>query len=241
MLHKTRGIVFKTTDYAESSIIVQIFTEKFGLQSYLVNGIKKPKSKVKLNFLQPLFLLDLVVYHKPGGNVQRIAEIRPSPLLTDIPYNIIKSTIVIFLNEVLYKSVKQQTDDQHLFDYIFNSIALFDSVEIGAANFHLLFLVKLSRFLGFFPDMAKAGSLPFFDLKEGNFTANQPLHHDFIEQRLITKWVELLRTPLSNLDIINLNTKERRYFLDKLLTFYNLHLDDFRQVKSHIILEEVLS
>ena len=122
MLHKTRGIVFKTTDYSESSVVVQIFTEKFGLQSYIINGAKKPKAKISRNMLQPLHLVDMVVYHKSNGNVQRIAELKNSPTLQTIPYDVIKSCIVMFLNEVLYKAVKQQTPDETIFDFIFNAI-----------------------------------------------------------------------------------------------------------------------
>jgi DNA repair protein RecO (recombination protein O) len=96
MLHKTRGIVFKATDYGESSVIVQIFTEKFGLQSYIINGAKKPKAKIGRNMLQPLHLLDLVVYHKNTGSVQRITELKNSPVLLSIPYDVIKSCIAIF-------------------------------------------------------------------------------------------------------------------------------------------------
>ncbi len=241
MLHKTKGIVFKTTNYGESSVVVQIFTKKYGLQSYLLNGVKKPKSKVKLNFLQPLFLLDLVVYHKAGGNIQRISDIRPAPLLADIPYDIIKSSVVIFLNEVLYKCVKQHTDDQHLFDYIFNAVALFDTITTGIANFHLVFLIKLTKFLGFYPDMSNADSCLYFNLIEGNFTKIQPLHRDIIDSNFINNWIALLRTSLTGPENLVLNNNERKYYLDKLLTYYSLHLDDFRQIKSHLILEEVLS
>src|SRR5690606_31468433 len=129
MLHKTRGVVFKTTDYSESSVVVQVFTEKFGLQSYLINGVKKPKAKIRLNMLQPLHLLELVVYHKPSGNLQRVSEIRNVPLFQTIPYSTIKSSIVLFLNEVLYRSVRQQEADEPLFDFLFHAISLLDKTE----------------------------------------------------------------------------------------------------------------
>src|SRR3954463_15310211 len=122
MLHKTRGIVFKTTDYGETSVIVQVFTEKFGLQSYIINGARKPKAKITHNMLQPLHLLDMVVYHKNTGQVQRVAELKNSPVLQSIPYVMIKNCIALFLNEVLYKAVKQQSADENLFDFIFNAI-----------------------------------------------------------------------------------------------------------------------
>ena len=143
MLHKTRGIVFKTTDYGESSVIVQVFTEKFGLQSYIINAVKKPKAKISQNMLQPLHLLDMVVYHKNAGNVQRIAELKNSPVLQTIPYHVIKSCLAIFLNEVLYKAVRQQSADENLFDFVFSAIEWLDHQTTGLANFHLLFKGKV--------------------------------------------------------------------------------------------------
>src|SRR5882757_6416664 len=151
MLHKTRGIVFKTTDYGESSVVVQVFTEKFGLQSYMVNGAKKPKAKISCNMLQPLHLLDMVVYHKETGNVQRIKEVKNSPVLQTIPYDVIKSSLALFLNEVLYKAIKQQAADENLFGFIFNSIEWMDHQPEGIVNFHLFFLTRLTRYLGFYP------------------------------------------------------------------------------------------
>ncbi|RZL99900.1 MAG: DNA repair protein RecO, partial [Pedobacter sp.] len=103
MLQKTRGIVLKTTLYSESSVVAQIFTEKFGIQSYLINGVKKPRAKISMNMLQPLHLVDMVVYHKNNQGIQRVSELRPAPVFSTIPYDIIKSTVTIFLNEVLYK------------------------------------------------------------------------------------------------------------------------------------------
>ncbi|MBE7179228.1 MAG: DNA repair protein RecO, partial [Mucilaginibacter polytrichastri] len=173
MLHKTRGIVLKSVNYGESSVVVQMLTEKFGLQSYLINGVKKPKAKVPGNLLQPLHLLDMVVYHKPAGNLQRVAEVKASPVLQSLPYDVIKSSLAIFLNEVLYKSVRQQTPDDALFSYVFSSVEWLDGEHRSVANFHLLFLVRLTRYLGFYPAKA-ADRQTFFDLQEGVFTGSKP-------------------------------------------------------------------
>ena len=144
MLHKVKGIVLKTTNYSESSVIVQVLTDKFGMQSYLINGVKKPKAKIKMNMLQSLHLLDMVVYHKTNTNIQRVSEIRQTPVFKSIPYDMVKTSIVIFLNEVLYKSIRQQSADDSLFDYIFNAIAWFDETEELNPNFHLSFYYLLS-------------------------------------------------------------------------------------------------
>ena len=241
MLHKTRGIVFKTTSYSESSVVVQVFTEKFGLQSYLINGVKKPKAKIKMNILQPLHLLDMVVYHKSSGNIQRVAELRQQPVFLTIPYDIVKSAVAMFLNEVLYKAVRQQTADDVLFEFLFHAVEILDKMETGYANFHLYFLLRLTRFLGFYPDMTNVDSAAYFDLTNGNFTRQIPPHTLIVEQPLTHIWLQLLRGNFDNLHLIHISAVDRRLILARILEYYRLHMEGFGQIKSHLVLEEVLS
>lgn len=240
MLHKTRGIVFKTTDYGESSVVVQVFTEKFGLQSYIVNGAKKPKAKIARNMLQPLHLLDMVVYHKETGNVQRIKELKNSPQLQSIPYDVIKSSVAMFLNEILYKAVKQQSADENMFDFVFSAIEWLDHQNDGIANFHLLFLVRLTRYLGFFPDRYLAGEADYFDLKNGTFSRFKPDSVLYLSPPHTQNFTMLLQGTFENIAGIKLNNDERRYLINKLLDYYALHIEGFGNIKSQAVLEEVL-
>ncbi len=241
MLHKTRGIVFKTTNYSESSVVVQVFTEKFGLQSYLINGVKKPKSKIKQNILQSLHLLDMVVYHKAAGNLQRIAEVRQQPVFLSIPYDIVKSSIALFLNEVLYKAIRQQTADDVLFEFLFHAIEILDRTEAGLANFHLYFLLRLTRFLGFYPDTTLTDSANYFDIRNGYYSKNQPLHSSVIQDPQIKFFTDLLNSNFDNLHLLTIPAADRRILLGKILDYYQLHIEGFGQIKSHHVLEEVLS
>ena len=241
MLHKTRGIVFKTTDYSESSVVVQVFTEKFGLQSYLINGVRKPRAKIPQNNLQPLFLLEMVVYHKPNGNIQRISELKQLPVLTSIPYDVVKSSLVIFLNEVLYKSVKQHNPDQILFEFLFHAIEILDKLDEGLTYFHLYFLLRLTRFLGFYPDRTLEKSAEYFDLKNGDFTQQLPLHSYVLESTYTRYWCEILASNFNTLKNLAIPAGDRRVILQKILDFYQLHIDNFGNIKSHSILEQVLS
>ena len=241
MLHKTRGIVFKTTDYGESSVIVQVFTEKFGLQSYIINGVKKPRAKISGNMLQPLHLLDMVVYHKNTGSVQRISELKNSPLLQSIPYDVIKSSIAIFLNEVLYKAVKQQSADENIFDFIFNAIEWLDNQDEGLANFHLLFLVMLTRYLGFYPEQPGAANSDYFDMKAGTFSRYKPEGLYYLSPPHTQNFAALLQTGFENIGQLKFSNDERRYLLHKLLDYYALHVEGFGNIKSHEVLVEVLS
>ena len=241
MLHKTRGIVLKTTLYSESSVVVKIFTEKFGIQSYLINGVKKPKAKIPMNILQPLHLLDMVVYHKSTTQIQRVSEARPSPVFRTIPYHVIKNMIVQFLNEVLYKSVHQQNTDEALFDFVYSAISWFDETDEPNVNFHLAFLLKLSRFLGFAPHFQSRSDQIYFDLQEGEFTSLPPVHPYFIDKMDAADLSKLFYCPLEKLNEIGINNTKRRFLLDKILVYYTLHNASLGQIKSHQILEDVLS
>jgi DNA repair protein RecO (recombination protein O) len=241
MLHKTRGIIFKTTDYSESSVIVQIFTEKFGLQSYIINGVKKPRAKIRQNSLQPLHLVEMIVYHKPAGNIQRISELRQIPVFQSIPYHLIKSSLVLFLNEVLYKAIREQSSDEILFEYMYHSIELLDRMTEGIANFHLYFLLRLTRFLGFYPDQTNSSSFEFFDLQSGAYNKHQPSHSFILQGSHTILWSALLNSSFENLSKIEINASQRKFLLEKLLDYYRLHIDNFGEIRSHKILEEVLS
>jgi DNA repair protein RecO (recombination protein O) len=241
MLHKTRGIVLKTTPYGDSSVVVQMFTEKFGIQSYLINGVKKPKAKIRMNMLQALHLVDMVVYHKTNTSIQRIAELRPAVIFRSIPYDIIKSTIVMFLNEVLYKSIRQQHTDEQLFDFIFSGISWFDESGELSVNFHLAFLLKLTRFLGFAPSTESRIDQRFFDLQEGAFSSLPPVHPHFLNRTDAALFIALFTTPFDRLQEVKMTNMERRGLLDKLLVFYTLHTASFGNVHSHEVLQEILS
>ncbi|GAB2703162.1 DNA repair protein RecO [Mucilaginibacter koreensis] len=241
MLHKTRGIVFKVTDYGETSVIVQVFTEKFGLQSYIINGVKRPKAKITRNMLQPLHLLDLVVYYKNTGSVQRIKELKNVPLLQTIPYDVIKSGIALFLNEVLYKAVKQQTPDEQLFEYIYNSVELLDHVDKGLANFHLLFLIGLTRYLGFYPDSTNAEESDYFDMKNGVFTRYKPDTTLYLSPPYTHIFYELMQYGFDDMDQLKISNDERRTLIIRILEFFAQHIEGFGNIHAHEILEEVLS
>ncbi len=241
MLHKTNGIVLKTTDYSENSVVAKIYTQKFGLQSYLINGVKKPKAKIPLNMLQPLHLLDMVVYHKPTGNMQRIADARSEPVLRSIPYDMVKSAMVMFIDEMIYKSLKDAHEDGMMFEFIAKSIELLDHADKRAANFHLVFLIKLTKFLGFYPDMRHSHDFIFFDLKNGIFVNQQPLHLFFIEEKWARIWSLMLKSSIEEFMAIRLAAEDRKYLLSKLIDYYSLHIENFGRVKSREILEQVMS
>lgn len=241
MLHKTRGIVFKTTDYSESSVIVQIFTEKFGMQSYLINGVKKSKGRIRMNMLQPLHLLDMIVYHKPSGNIQRISELRNDPVFESIPYDVVKSSLAIFLNEVLYRSIRLHSADERMFEFLYRSIEVLDHLKTGLANYHLWFLLQVTRYLGFYPESRSASGSRYFDLKDGIFTKSLPLHVHVMQGSIVNHFLSLLSCNTEALGHVKMSPSERKELLTKILEYYHLHVDNMGEIRSHLVLEEVLS
>lgn len=222
MLHKTRGIVFRFTKYAESSIIVTIFTEQFGLQTYIVNSARSKSGKGKIALYQPLTLLELVVYHKENANILRIKEVKCFHPYQSLTTDYKKSTIALFLSEVINRAVKEQTHTQELGHFLFHAFIELDQLKKNVENFHLLFLIQLSRHLGFGVHQPEEILTPFFDDDNEEQILQQLLTADF------------------NHDI-PMNQTNRRNLLDVLLRFYATHVDGFGELKSLSVVKELIN
>ncbi|MBL1411408.1 DNA repair protein RecO [Sphingobacterium faecale] len=238
MLQKTKGIALKITYYSESSIVAHIFTENLGLQSYLINGARKPRAKIPINMLQPLHILDMVVYVKDGAILQRIKEAYPAPALKQVPLDIRKSAVALFLNEILYKVLKHQHADPHLFHFVFQSILWLDQTELSIHNFHLCFLMKLSRFLGYLPS-STGQSKPYFDLMEGCFINNLPAHGYVLQEPHTGLFHSILTCSYEDSPHISITHRDRIYILQQIVNFYRLHTENFGIVNSLEVLEEI--
>jgi DNA repair protein RecO (recombination protein O) len=239
MLHKTRGIVFRVTDYRETSVVANIFTEAFGLQGYIINSVRKKNARIKQNVFHPLSLVDLIVYHSERKGLYRVAEIRSSPVLLSISDDVIKTSIIFFLNEVLRKSVKEEEPNQKLFDFIFHSVQLLDMQSPANKDFHLCFLLQLTRYLGFFPQENFSQENSVFNLREGIFQEQIPSHPHFIESTLSKSFFNLIKISGDFSSSLNISTTEKRLLVEKILEYYSLHIEGFGKIKSHEVLEAV--
>lgn len=241
MLHSTQGIVLKTFKYSESSVVAKIYTHQFGIQSYMVNGVRSStKNKQKAALLQPLTLLDMVVYYKKNRNMQRIKEMKPTTTFTSIPFNIGKSSLALFITELLYNTLKEEEENELQFEFIQEFVQMLDTTNKSIANFHLFFLLQLSGFLGFFPfnNYAKE-SRNIFDLKEGIFTNNRPNHPYYLEEPLSHHLTSLLNISLEDVHLVKIGKSHRKKMLTALLQFYQLHIEGFKSLQSVKILQEV--
>ena len=220
MIFKTRGIVFRFTKFRETSIIVTIFTEAFGLQSYIVNGVRSKSAKNRIALFQPLTLLNLVVYHRENANIERIREISClypyRTLMTDVK----KSTLAMFVNEILNKTVKDESHAGEIFQFLYDSLTTLDSQEDGFENFHLIYLLKLARYLGF-----------------GVYNLNEVLGGRVTDPETEKILGELLTADYdTQLKITNM---QRRNLLELLLKFYAEHMEHLGEIKSVQVLREV--
>ncbi len=239
MLHKTRGIVFHTTEFSESSIVVKIYTELYGLQSYIVNGVRKKNARVRSSVFQSLSLVEMVVYHKEKSGLQRISEIRQSPALRTIPFDVLKSSMALFLNEVLYKSIREEEANAQLFDFLFYSIQWLDVHEPANPDFHLLFLIQLSKYLGFFPTDNFSEDKTIFNLQEGNFESITPHHPFFLRPPLSVHFCQILRHLPDFSTNLKIPANEKRELIERILEYYQLHISGFGNIKSHKVLEQI--
>jgi len=229
MLHHTRGIVFNYIKFRETSIIVRVFTEAFGMQSYIVNGVRSAKSRGKIALYQPLTLLDMVVYRKIEKDLQRISEAKCSMPFSSIPFEPIKTGLSIFLTEVMSKLLREESENKELFTFMFSAIQVFDHLQTGVVNFHLQFLLKSSAYLGFKPESARDFLLQLSDYGLHLTTENEEIA--VIEQ--------FLKRPMG--EEIQITNQFRRELLDHILKFYRLHTDALQDIKSLEVLKEVLS
>ena len=240
MIEKTRGIFLHAVKYSESSLIVSIYTEAFGRQSFVINGARSKNSSVKASVFQPLYLLDLEIYYKTGREIHRLKSARIAcPYLT-IPFDIRKSTQVLFLAEVLYKCLREEEPNNHLFDFLYHSFTLLDLSETGISNFHIWFLFKLTRFLGINPSSDNASVSNFFDLQTALFVSHEPLHNQFTGKQLTVLFSRLFEVDSTSIDKLDYTQNERKLVLEKLLEFYKIHFDHLGEIKSLEVLKEVL-
>jgi DNA repair protein RecO (recombination protein O) len=242
--HKTKGIVLKTVKYGETSIIVHIYTELFGLQSYLINGVRSSgkKGTGKANLFQPGSLLELVVYHNELKNLQRVKEFRWAVLYKEILSDVVKNSVVLFMVELLYKTIKQPETNMQLFEFIEDALLKLDESEASVvANYPLFFALHLTEFFGFriSDDFSEKNAV--LDLREGEFISDKPTHPYFLEDTLsyITSQLLRVRQP-HELTQIPLKQETRRTLLHAYETFYALHISDFGTMKTLPVLQAVL-
>lgn len=244
-LHKTKGIVLRSVKYGETSLIVTIFTELFGVQTYLINGVRTSTKKGtgKANLFQPAAILDLVVYHNDLKNLQRIKEFRWAYLYQHILSDVMKNAVAMFLIELLTRCLKQPESNPDLFQFTEDALLQLDTSPGNiAANYPLFFALHLAGFFGFKISDDYSSHTPFLDLQEGQFAEERPHHPHFLEEKLAAVTAEILKVMQpAELSEIKLNHTTRRQLLQAYETYYALHLQDFGTLKTLPVLSAILN
>lgn len=222
LLEKTEAIVLKYINFTDSSIICYLLTKDFGKQTYMVRGIRGKNSKTKINLLQPLFILNVDVKHKPKSNIHTLHEFSLSEFYKTIPYDIAKSSIAIFISEILNKTFKDGDEDEELFNFVKTYILKLDELKEDYNNFHIIFLIKLTSFLGFYPNI------------DNNIYMNSEINKTL---SYITEIVLNSDEILPSLPQINSNN--RNDILVLLIEYYNIHLQSSINIKSLDVLKSI--
>lgn len=237
--YKGRGVVLHTLKYGDSSMVVYLLTDVGGRRSYMVQGVRSRSGRgSKLALFQPVFPVEFEGLESSKQQMHRFREVRAGFLLRDLPFDVRKSTIALFMAEVLYRLVRESEPNEALFDFVWNSVGALDSMREGVANFHLWFLANLSRLLGFFPgnDYAEGD---WFDIREGLYTPVRPLHTSYMTQECARMLDAFAGRDVRTLDTLTLHRGQRVEFLQAMLSYLGYHLDAVSAVQSVHVLREV--
>jgi DNA repair protein RecO (recombination protein O) len=238
MIIKTRGIILRSVKYSETSLILDIYTEAKGLRSYIVSGVRTPKAKVSAGLLQVMSLVDMVCYDKDDAQtLNRIKEIKAAHTYTSLIFDVVKASIGQFIAEVARRTIREAEQNEALFNVLFDIFVFLDETQTGYANLHLTFLLELSHHFGFHPHLETYTEGSVFDLKEGVFTTQEVTH--FINRNLAKILRGLLETQWYKSGDVKMTREERRLLLNELLNFYRYHIDNFPEINSHKILQEI--
>ena len=233
MLQKTKGIALHYHKYSESSVIAKIFTKEFGLQSFIINGVRQKKAKSKLGLLRPLSFLNLEIYKKSKRGLNRIKEISISKVLERIHDDINKSLLAVFIAEVLLKALLEEEKEKPLFCYIETLVSELENLDRVQNTFPLVFLINLSAYLGFYPSKENS-ELSFYDLQNGCFSKKGFSHNHFISGEDLQNFKTILFQEKKNM-----SQENRKKILLILLDYYRLHHYELKNLKSYAIIEQL--
>ena len=237
---KTRGIVLQSTDYSESSIVVKIYTEAGGMMSFMVNGVRTRNPRFPISLFQPFSIIELIASGKPGNGMLRLTEARLSPPLNGIATNMIKGTVALFLAEVIYRSVKEESPNPPLFGFLDNAIQVLDLPDTDCSRFHIYFLVRLARHLGISPNGEFEPGVSIFDLREGLFRNDIPSYREYLSQKATARLHNLMNATFENYPDADISFGEMKELLKGLVFYYELHQTHGTAIRSHQVLEEIL-
>jgi len=238
MIETTKAIVLNTIKYGDTSLIATCYTESYGVKAYMLKGVLKAKrAKIKPAYFQPLTQLNMTVNHNNKGILNTIREVEVLTFYNSLHTDIKKQTIALFLAETLYYAIREEEQNETLYKYLETSFLWLETHD-NISNFHLLFLLNLTKFLGFYPELIDA-SESYFDLIEGRFTKRS--NPTTVSGNNLVQFKKLLGINFDVLHTVNFNAPNRQAVLAILIQYFELHLEGFKKPKSIAILKSVFS
>jgi DNA repair protein RecO (recombination protein O) len=241
MLERTVGIVLHQIKYNDDNVIVNIYTLQHGNMGFLVKVPKQKRTNVKTLLLRTLNILELDYDYRPNQALQRIKDMRLYASYQSLPYDPVKGTIALFLSEFLYHTLKHEVENAPLFHYLCNSLQWLDRSEARLANFHLVFLIRLTRFLGFWPNVQDYTPGKVFDLQDAVMADSLPLHGQYLDATESAYVLSLLRMDYATMHLFRFSRTERARVLAVLIKYYRIHIPEFPEMKSLDVLRTVFS
>ena len=241
MMHQSRGVVLHTIKYNDNTLISHVLTEREGCVSFLVKISHSKRAAVKYTLFQPLALLDLEWDQRTPDEMCKPTSAQVALPLQTVPFDPYKSAMAMFLAEFLRYALRAEPASSTLFEYVFRSVEWLDTSRKDFANFHIVFLLRLTQFLGFFPDVHQAAPGSYFDLQGCTFTAVRPSHSQFLQPEDAARLPVLLRMRYENMRVFKFSGAERNRFLTVINDFYRLHIPNFPELKSLSVLRELFS
>lgn len=239
MIVKTKAIVFSAIKYSEADLIVCCYTESDGIKSYLLRNIlKSKKSNLKASYFQPLTQLNIIATHKNKGTLEYIRDAKVAIPYSSLHTNIIKSSLALFLAEMLKNCLREEESNLFLYTFLEETLTWLDQNE-EVANFHIYFLLRLSHFLGFYPDASRI-DLAYFNILDGNFQESKTSEY-CLESTTVDNLKLFFNTNIYNIGAIKLSKTSRSNLLDLLLTYYNLHVEGYQKPKSLLVINQLFA
>ncbi len=236
---KTKAIVLQTVKYSDSQLIVDFFTEKLGRLSFIVRIPRSSKAKIRRQHFQPFMLLDLEFDYRPNANLQKLKEVTIDMPFQDLPFSPYKLAISMFLSELLVYATKNEQHDTSLYTFLQESVMWLDQAKTAYFNFHIVFLIRLTYFLGFMPNLESGKDGDYFDLVDGRFVPYVPNHRHFLSRVDSMKLVGFLRLGYETMHLYTMSRQERNKCIEVILEYYKMHLPNFPELKSYSILKEL--
>ena len=240
MLIRTVGIVFKSIKYSETSLICTIYTAKHGLRQYIINGVRSKKARMQASLFQPMTILDIVAYERNNKAINRLKEAKFQYVYRSIPFDLKKGAVGLFMIEVAQKTIKEGTENAELFCFLEGSFKDLDATTAPLSNFPIAYLIQLSAFLGFMPNLEKPSGDYYFNLQEGIFTATPPQHSYYIDPGISRTFCQLLGKSYEEVVNMQLPKQDRQSLLNHLIDYYRLHVEGLSGFNTPGILNDVL-